>query len=174
MDTNQGRMTQSVDSQITEDTINRLVDHYLDSNLTTISRDVEIATINDSTLRYDPSAETITYAGQPINGDWWTRSSTISCTKSIKSDFDGFSNILEKCKEYLKEKLKDLSYDIIGINLKDFGTECDKSRIIDIALEIPTSDDLISYISVIVNENGDILPYEPITDETDTHENEGD
>lgn len=172
MDTNQSRMTESVNSQITEDTINRLVDSYL-SSASTVSRDVEIATINDNTLRYDPSAETITYAGQPINGDWWARSSTISCVKP-KSDFDGFSNILEKCKEYLKEKLKDLSYDIIGINLKDFGEDCDKSRIIDIALEIPSSDDLISYISVVVNEDGDILPYEPITDETDTHENEGD
>lgn len=171
MDTNQGRMTESVNSQITEDVVNRLVDSYLDS-VSTVSRDVEISTINDSTLRYDPSVETITYAGHPINGDWWARSSTISCIKP-KSDFDGFSNILEKCKEYLKEKLKDLSYDIIGINLKDFGTESDKARIIDIALEIPTSDDLISYISVVVNEDGYILPYEKDLCQ-DESENEGD
>ena len=173
MDTNQNRMTESINNQVTEDTINRLVDSYLDSVSTIDDRGSQTTTLNDSALRYDPSVETITYAGQPINGDWWARSSTISCVKP-KSDFDGFSNILEKCKEYLKEKLKDLSYDIIGINLKDFGSESDKARIIDIALEIPTSDDLISYISVVVNEDGDILPYEPITDETDTHENEGD
>lgn len=190
MDTNQGIMTASANSQIIEDTINRFVDSYSDSvtmvnretedtinrfvdDVTISNREAQITTISDTAVRYDPSNETITYSGYPINGDWWTRSSTIATTERYNNDFEGFSNILEKCKKYLKEKLKDVSYDIIGLNLKDFSAESDKSRIIDIALEIPSSDVLISYISVIVNKDGDILPYEKDLRQ-DEAEDEGD